>query len=154
MEGTQGNGAIPFLDTLIILQADGSLSITMYCKPTRTDQYLQWDSHHSRSAKYSVIGTLTHGAKTVCIDPELLQKEFTHLRNVMGKGKYPSWVINKVQNKVLNSNWEEHSINQHNTSNNNQPQAQPTQDQDPPTPLHKWSFHTCKAQPKFQTHMW
>ena len=30
VEGTQGNGAIPFLDTLITLHADGSLSITVY----------------------------------------------------------------------------------------------------------------------------
>ena len=29
LEGTQGNGAIPFLDTLVTLQADGSLSITL-----------------------------------------------------------------------------------------------------------------------------
>ena len=43
VEGTQGNGAIP----------------------SHTDQYLQWDSHHSLSAKYSVIGTLTHRAKIV-----------------------------------------------------------------------------------------
>ena len=69
VEGTQGNGAIPFLDTLVTLQADGSLSITVYRKPTHTDQYLQWDSHHSLSAKYSVIGTLTHRAKTVCTNP-------------------------------------------------------------------------------------
>ena len=40
MEGTQGYGAIPFLDTLITLQADGFLSITVYHKPTHTDQYL------------------------------------------------------------------------------------------------------------------
>ena len=122
MEGTQGNGAIPFLDTLITLQADGSLSITVYQKPTHTDQYLQWDSHHSLSAKYTVIGTLTHRAKTVCTNQELLQKELTHLRNAMGKCKYPSWAINKVQNKVLNNNWGEHDNNQHST-NNNQPQS-------------------------------
>ena len=30
VEGTQGNGAIPFLDTLITLQADGSLSNIVY----------------------------------------------------------------------------------------------------------------------------
>ena len=66
---TQGNGAIPFLDTLVTPQADNSLSITVYHKPTHTDQYLQWDSHHSLSAKYSVIGTLTHWAKTVCTGP-------------------------------------------------------------------------------------
>ena len=107
-----------------------------------------------QGAKYKIIGTLTQRAKTVCTDPELLQKELTHLRNAMGKSKYPSWAINKVQNKVLNSNQEEHGINQHKQqlSMTSQPtiktQVQPTQDQDPPTPQDKWSFHTCKAQPK------
>ena len=79
----------------------------MYQKPTHTDQYLQWDSHHSLSAKYSVIGTLTHRAKTVCTDPELLQRELQHLRKALGRCNYPPWVINKVQNKVLNSNGED-----------------------------------------------
>ena len=74
VEGIQGNGAIPFLDTLITPLADNSLSITVYHKPIHTDQYLQWDSHHCLSAKYSVIGTITHRAKTICTDPELLQK--------------------------------------------------------------------------------
>ena len=118
----------------------------MYCKPTHTDQYLQWDSHHSLSAKYSVIGTLTHRAKVVCTDPELLQSEINHLRRALEKCNYPTWAINrvqqkvlnnnwedtsnnnKVQNKVLSSNWEEHGINQHNTSNNNQPQVDNNQD--------------------------
>ena len=119
VEDTQGNGAIPFLDTLVTLQADGSLSITVYQKPTHTDQYLQWDSHHSLSTKYSVIGTITHRAKTVCTNPDLLDKE---VREVMGKCKYPNWAINKVQSKVLNNNQGENGLN-----NNNQ--AQPTNGQ-------------------------
>ena len=53
-------------------------------------------SHHSLSAKYSVIGILTHRKKTVCTNPELLQKELKHLRDAMGKCKYPTWAINKV----------------------------------------------------------
>ena len=60
VEGSQGNGGIPFLDTLVTQEAVNSLSITVYHKPTHTEQYLQWDSHHNLSAKYSVIGTLTH----------------------------------------------------------------------------------------------
>ena len=32
-EGNQGNGAIPFLDTLVTPEADNSLSITVYCNP-------------------------------------------------------------------------------------------------------------------------
>ena len=37
VEGNQGNGAIPFLGTLVKPEADDSLSITVYRKPTHTD---------------------------------------------------------------------------------------------------------------------
>ena len=91
----------------------------MYHKPTHTDQYLQWDSHHSLSAKYSVIGTPTHRAQTVCTGPELLQRELQHLMKALVKYKYPHWPINRVQSKFLNSNWEDSSNNNlQDTSNN------------------------------------
>ena len=54
-------GPIPFLDTLVKPEADDSLSITDYNKPTHTDPYLQWDSHHNLSAKYNVMNTLILG---------------------------------------------------------------------------------------------
>ena len=50
------------IDTIVKPEADGTLSIIVYRKPTHTDQYLQWDSHHHLSAKFSVIHTLTHRA--------------------------------------------------------------------------------------------
>ena len=48
---------------------------------------------------YCVTGTLTHGAKTVCISPELFQREILHLREALGRYKYPGWAIQKVQSK-------------------------------------------------------
>ena len=87
VEGNQENGTIPFLDTLVKPEADNFLSITVYRKPTHTDQHLQWDSHHNLAAKYSVISTLIHRARTVCTRPELLNKEIHHLRKVMTKCK-------------------------------------------------------------------
>ena len=104
VEGNQENVSIPFLDILVKPEADNYLSITVCHKPTYTDQYLQWDSHHNLSAKYSVIGTPTHRAKTVCTSPELFQREIQHLREALGKGKYPGWVIQKVKSKYINSN--------------------------------------------------
>ena len=123
MEGTQENGAIPLLDTLVTPLADNSLSFQVYWKPTHTDQYFQWDSHHSLFSKYSVIGTLTHGAKVVCTNSELLQGELNHLRRALGKCNYPTWAIKRAQQQVLNNNWEDtsnnNSTNTSNTSNNN-----------------------------------
>ena len=111
VKGNQENGAIPFLDTLVQPEVDNSLSIKVYCKPTHTDQYLQWDSHHNLSAKYSVIGTLIHRAKTVCTTLRLLDEELQHLKETLVRCKYPRWAINKVQNKVINGSWEDNGTN-------------------------------------------
>ena len=131
VEGTQGNGAIPFLDTLVTPLADNSLSFKVNQKPTHTDQYLQWDSHHSLSAKYSVIGTLTHRAKVVCTDPDILQSEINHLRRALRRCNYPYWAICKVQHKVLSNNQEEtNNSTPANPSNNNNNLAISTQSRD------------------------
>ena len=66
VEDNKEDGPIPFLDTTVKPEADGTLSITVYKKPTHSDQYLQWDSHHHLSAKFSVIHTLSHRVKMVC----------------------------------------------------------------------------------------
>ena len=56
-------------------EEDGSLKTTVFRKPTHTDLYLQWDSHHTLPSKYSVIGTLLHRAKTIWSDPHLLKQD-------------------------------------------------------------------------------
>ena len=89
VEDNKEDGSIHFLDTIVKPEADGTLSITVYRKPTHTDQYLQWDSHHHLSAKFSVSQTLSHRASTMCIKPELLQQEKDHLRKALTKCKYP-----------------------------------------------------------------
>ena len=90
VEGNEENGTIPFLDTLVKPEADNTLSITVYRKPIHTDQYLLWVRYHNLAAKYSVISTLTHRARTVCIRPDFLNKQINHLRKVLTKCKYLS----------------------------------------------------------------
>ena len=102
-EDNKEDGSIPFLDTIVKPEADGTLSITVYRKPTHTDQYLQWDSHHHLSAKFSVIHYLSHRATTVCSKPELLQQEKDHLRKALTKCKYPKWALDKVEKRLNRS---------------------------------------------------
>ena len=99
VKNNKEDGAIPFLDTIVKPEADGNLSITVYREPIHMDQYLQWDSHHHLSAKFSVINTLTHRAQTVCSNPELLSKEMDHLRKALTQCKYPKWALNKVEKR-------------------------------------------------------
>ena len=106
VEDNKEDGSIPFLDTIVKPEVNGSLSITVHRKPTHTDQYLQWDSHHSLSAKFSVINTLSHRAKTVCSNPELLKQEKDQPRKALTQCKYPKWALDKVEKRLNRSSSE------------------------------------------------
>ena len=99
-EESKPDGSIPFLGMMITSKIDGRLSTTVYRKPTHTHLYLQWDSHHTISSKYSVVGTLHHRAKTICSSPQLLWQEGDHLSRVLKRCKYPAWAINRVKIKM------------------------------------------------------
>ena len=91
-ENTKADSSVPFLDTFVIPQSDDSLITTSFRKPTHTDQYLQWDSHHAISAKFSVISTLFHRARAVCSSSQQLHEEHEHLQKILTRCKYPGWV--------------------------------------------------------------
>ena len=101
-EEVRSDGSMPFLDNLIAPEEDGSLSTSVFRKPTHTDLCLQWDSHHTISSKYNVAGSLYHRAKTVCSNPQLLQKEENHLCKALKKCKYPTWAIKRAKLKSQN----------------------------------------------------
>ena len=100
VETNKDDGAILFLDTIVKPEADGTLSSTVYREAIHMEQYLQWDTHHHLSAKFSVIHTLTHRAQTVCSNLELLCKEKAHLREALTQCKYPKWGLDKVEKRL------------------------------------------------------
>ena len=98
-EEPRTDGSIPFLDILLTPGVDGSIATTVFRKPTHTDLYMQWDSHHAISSKNSVIGTLHYRANTICSSHKLLQQEEHHLKKVLTKCKYLVWALNMVKIK-------------------------------------------------------
>ena len=103
---------------------DGSLSTTIYRKPTHTDLYLQWASHHTVSSKYSVIGTLHHRAETICSSPQLPQQEEKYLQKSLQRRKYPAWALNRVKIKSkgsTNKTRRDATKTGHNSINNQKP---------------------------------
>ena len=99
-EDIQADGSLPFLDVLVTPQPDGTLKTSVYRKPTHTNQYLQWDSHHSISAKYSVISTLYHRAKEVCSTGQQLKEEQEQIKQALTSCKYPYWALDRVEKKT------------------------------------------------------
>ena len=94
------DGSLPFLDVLIIPDEEGSLKTTVYRKPTHTDLYLQWDSNHTVSSKYSMVSSLQHRVNTICSNTELLKQEEKHLEEALTRCKYPAWALNKAKMKT------------------------------------------------------
>ena len=98
----------------VILDENDKLNTTVYRKPTHTDMYLHWDSHHNIPSKYSVIGTLYHRANTICSTTQYLHNEEKHLNQALKKCKYPTWAINRARMKIKittnhNNNRQTHS---------------------------------------------
>ena len=52
-EEPRPDGSIQFLDILLTPGVDGSITTSVFRKHTHTDLYMQWDSHHAISSKYS-----------------------------------------------------------------------------------------------------
>ncbi len=93
------DGGVPFLDTYCVIN-DGSIDTRVYRKPTHTDLYLNWDSHHPLSAKISVVNTLFYRAEIVCSNQLALSQEHAHLREVLTINGYPPWAIQKGINLI------------------------------------------------------
>ena len=83
VEGPSQQGTLPFLDTLVTIEPNNTFSMSVYRKPTHTDQYLHLDSNHFITAKLSVYNTLAHRAKTVSSNQDALEQELQHIRRVL-----------------------------------------------------------------------
>ena len=52
------DGRLPVMDELINREVNGEVKVTIYRKPTHTDRYLPFSSHHPISMKESVMKSL------------------------------------------------------------------------------------------------
>ncbi|KAI8493465.1 hypothetical protein Bbelb_288620 [Branchiostoma belcheri] len=93
---TSHDNSLPFLDSNVTVQEDGRLSVDVYRKPTHTDQYLDFNSHHPLEQKPGVIRTLFHRADAIITSDEAKSKEHSHLKNALNKCGYRTWTFNKA----------------------------------------------------------
>ena len=88
---------LAFLDCLVHLNSDRTLSSTVYRKPTHTDHYLQFDSNHPLIHKLGVIRTLHYRADTVISNPHAISEEKQHVQESLGNCGYPNWAFTKAK---------------------------------------------------------
>ena len=66
-----------------------SLRTQVYCKPTHTDRYLHFDSHHPQHQKLAVTKTLHDRANTHNTIPADARHETTHVLSVLQLNGFP-----------------------------------------------------------------
>jgi hypothetical protein len=94
------DGKLPFLDLQIIRKEDGSLKLQVYRKPTHTDQYLNFTSHHPIEHKLSVVRTLLDRSRSLVSETIDKEEEEKHVETALMSCGYPKWTFNKVKNQM------------------------------------------------------
>ena len=87
------DGTLPFLDTLLRRKEGGGLDVTVYRKPTHTDRYLNFQSHHPSHVKRGLVRCLYDRARSVTNSEDNLQKEEDHIARVLKQNGYPGAFI-------------------------------------------------------------
>ena len=77
------DGSLPFLDILLRQKDDGSLDTMVYRKPTHTNHYLNFHSHHPHHVKRGLVRCLHDRARNITSSQENLNREERHIATVL-----------------------------------------------------------------------
>ena len=80
----EGNGELAFLDTLL-KRNNEAISVLVYRKPTYTEQYLHYSSHHQTSKKESVVSSLLNRPYSIITN---IHKESAKIKQVLKENGY------------------------------------------------------------------
>ncbi len=89
------NGVISFLDVKVHRHTDGSFSTGLFHKPTNTNRFLNFTSHHPLSQKRGVVKSLMHRARSIPSSSIERNKEIRNVHVTLRANGYPVHFINK-----------------------------------------------------------
>ena len=93
------DSSIAFLDSLVKRNENGTISVSVYRKPTHTNQYLNFDSHHPLNQKLGVVHTLYHRCESiVTTDPEKTKEKQLIAKSLTSCG-YPKWTLREKKSR-------------------------------------------------------
>ena len=93
---TENDSKIAFHDASVPREPDGRLTTSVYRKPTDTDQYLVYDSHHPQSVKRGIVKCLYDRAKRLVTKPSVISEEKEHLSFVLVSNGYPPSFVQEI----------------------------------------------------------
>ena len=101
------NSAI--LDILISRDHTGSISTSLYRKPTFSGLHLKWDSFVPFQYKRGLVNCLVHRAWKICSSYDKFHGEMEFIKSVLGSNGYPSNFVESCIQKYLQKKYESKS---------------------------------------------
>ena len=98
----ESNRELVFLDTLL-KRNNGEISVLAYRKPTHTDQYLHYSSHHQTSYKERVVSSLFNRAYFIIANKDNVCKENARIKQVIKENGYQESLISKIFKRITNN---------------------------------------------------
>ena len=96
------NEELAFLDILLKWNIE-EISVLVYRKPTHTDQYLHFNSHHQTGCKESVVSSLFNKAYSIITNKDDLHKENARIKQVLRENGYQEIIISKTFRRITNN---------------------------------------------------
>ena len=93
-------GSISFLVTRVTRKVDGKLDVILYCKPTHTDRYLHFISHHPTHFKKGQVKCLYNRARSITKEASNLEAEKAHLSGALQWNGYPAALSEQHRRKA------------------------------------------------------
>lgn len=94
------DACLSFLDVRVRREADFTLSTQVFRKPTSTNRYLQFDSHHPLSHKRAVFRTLMDRAGKVSSNDDARINEIKYVKDTLVQNGYPRHFLHSSQRSV------------------------------------------------------
>ena len=83
------SGSIAFLNVLLTRELDGSLSTSIFRKPTHIGRYLPFNSHHPFSQKVSIAQTLYSRAEKIINNDSNRKSELSKINDTLQSNGFP-----------------------------------------------------------------
>ena len=93
----ESDGQLPFLDVLVTREEDGTISTSVYRKPTHTDQYLAFEFHHPMGHKRAAVRTLMYWAEALCSSGVNWAQEEKHVQAALEKNGYLATFVQRLR---------------------------------------------------------
>lgn len=88
----ENHGKLPFLDLMLYEKSNRSIGYHVYRKPTNTNKYLNYNSHHPLAHKIGVVDTLLTRAHRLS-DETHIEEELGLTMDILRKNDYPNKLI-------------------------------------------------------------